>query len=144
MKKLLLLLIALVPFTVHAAMAELEVKTLGATSENNVIKYNGEMEKDSVAVMCKLYKGDDEVDYLSSEVNEHKFSGSFTVSESGKYKISCANYEGGDIKSVDVEVIEESAPATSDKIFGYVSLFLISVIAIVGVVIYFKKNTKKD
>ena len=141
MKKLVIFVLLIIfPFTVNAATLNVNVKSLVAKAESKTIKYNGEMEEDSHAVMCKLYKGDDEVDYLSSAVDEHKFEGSFTVTSAGKYTVTCANYEGGDIKSTEVEVVEEKTPATSDKVLGYIALFLLSAIAVVGLVIYHKKN----
>ena len=94
MKKVLLVLLLLIlPVTVFAAEAP-KVTKLELKNDKQVITYTGEMEDDSVAVMCKLYNSkDEEIDYLSSEVNEHKFEGTFTVTKNDTYKVSCANYE---------------------------------------------------
>ena len=147
MKKLVVLLLLIIfPMTVNAALADLDVKELNASVESKTIKYSGKTGADSLAVMCKLYLGEDIVDYLSSEVNESKFEGTFTVNKAGKYTVYCANYSGGDIKSTEVEVVEETSsnPATSDKILGYVAVLLLCAIVVTGVILYFKKITKKD
>ena len=142
MKKLgILLLLFVFPMVVNAA--SINVKSLDASASGKAIKYSGEMESGSVAVMCKLYNGEDtEVDYLSSSVVSSKFEGTFTVSDAGKYKVSCANYEGGEIKSVDVEVKEEATPATLDNIITYLILGIISLSLIVGIGMYFKKQAR--
>lgn len=105
MKKISLFVISIlliVPMSVLAA--EINVKTLKATATGTTINYNGTMEDGSYAVMCKLYKDDEELDLLSSAVENNSFEGSFTAPSSGEYKVYCANYEGGEIKSVDVTV----------------------------------------
>ena len=97
MKKLMFVLtiLFLIPMTALAASTP-RIITLEADATEGNIKYNGTVEPNSYAVMCKLYnEKDEELDLLSSPVSEEKFDGNFTVTESGNYKIACANYEGG-------------------------------------------------
>ena len=121
MKKLGLLVVSLLllPFIVSAASLP-SVKTLDASTSGLTIKYNGTMEDGSYAVMCKLYDSDsNEIDLLSTSVSEKAFEGTFEVASAGKYTITCANYEGGAIKSVEVEVkeeVKENTPNTFDNI----------------------------
>jgi hypothetical protein len=149
MKKLgLLLMLFILPLSVSAA--SVNVKSLDATTEGKTIKYNGEMEDGSVAVMCKLYNGEEEIDYLSSAVDSNKFEGSFTVTSDGTYKVACANYEGGEFKSTDVVVKEEtteeekkeSTPNTYDNILSIVAIAGISLAILVGITLYIRKEVK--
>lgn len=149
MKKLgLLLMLFILPLSVSAA--SVNVKSLDATTEGKTIKYNGEMEDGSVAVMCKLYNGEEEIDYLSSAVDSNKFEGSFTVTSDGTYKVACANYEGGEFKSTDVVVKEEtteeekkeSTPNTYDNILSIVAIAGISLATLVGITLYIRKEVK--
>ena len=144
MKKIVLLLMLMVlPIAVNAA--SINVKSLDATLESNVVKYSGEMEDGSFAVMCKLINSkDEEVDYLSSEVDKAKFEGEFNVTKEDTYKVSCANYEGGEIKTVDVKVSEtkkEETPNTFDSIMLYVILLVASVVGL-SLIVIFKKKAK--
>ena len=106
MKKLslwLFSLLLLIPFTVKADNPK--VKTLSTENNGFEIIFNGTIENDSHAVMCKLYDNNEkEIDLLSVEVDKGAFNGSFVVSDKGKYTITCANYEGGEIKNVDTEI----------------------------------------
>jgi len=149
MKKLgLLLMLFILPLSVSAA--SVNVKSLDATTEGKTIKYNGEMEDGSVAVMCKLYNGEEEIDYLSSAVDSNRFEGSFTVTSDGTYKVVCANYEGGEFKSTDVVVKEEtteeekkeSTPNTYDNILSIVAIAGISLATLVGITLYIRKEVK--
>ena len=101
MKKLYLFLISLlliIPFSVYAATTP-RVLTLTAKSSGTTINYEGTIEEGSHAVMCKLYNSDNqEIDLLSSAVDNKAFEGSFENVEKGKYTVACANYEGGEIK----------------------------------------------
>ena len=151
MKKLSLFLVSIlliIPFAVKAASPS--VKTLDATVDSSTIKYSGTMEDGSYAVMCKLYKGDDEIDLLSSAVDNNKFEGEFTVSSKGEYKIHCANYEGGEIKNITVSVDVESDkasskednksnPKTGDKVMIFVSMLVVSIIGF-GITVVLKKR----
>lgn len=115
MKKISLFIISIlliIPMSVLAA--EINVKTLKATATGTTINYNGTMEDGSYAVMCKLYKGDEELDLLSSAVENNSFKGSFTAPSSGEYKVACANYEGGELKSVDIIIESEEKTTTND------------------------------
>lgn len=111
MKKLslcVLTLLFIIPFSVFA-LSYPKVLTLTAEAEGNTINYSGTTEDDSHAVMCKLYNSqDEEIDKLSVAVNNSEFEGSFTTTNTGDYKVACANYEGGEIKTTSVSVEEES------------------------------------
>ena len=148
MKKIivLVLLLLVLPITVFAAEAPTVTK-LVLSNEKGVIKYSGEVQdpnpeygSPSYAVMCKLYNSkDEEIDYLSSEVNEHKFEGSFTVTKNDTYKVSCANYEGGEFKSETI-VVKAANPKTGDTMLLYVALGVVSVVALIGCVRFAKEK----
>lgn len=150
MKKIIVLLLLIIfPISVNAA--SVSVKSLSASLDNSTIKYNGEMENGSYAVMCKLLDSDDnELDYLSSAVSNHKFEGEFTIDSEGTYNIACANYEGGDFKIEEVEVKEEtteeemkeSTPNTYDNILSIVAIAGISLAILVGITLYIRKEVK--
>ena len=57
-KYVLLLIIAIFPFVFASAATTPNVVSLDATAEANTIKYNGEMEDGSFAVVCKLFDKD--------------------------------------------------------------------------------------
>jgi len=144
MKKISLLLLILFILPLRVSAASINVKSLDINVDGKTINYSGEMEDGSVAVMCKLYSGDDEIDYLSSAVNSNKFEGSFVVSSEGTYKVYCANYEGGEFKSAEVEVktsteTNEETPNTLDNILTFVIIASVSIIAVVSIELYFKK-----
>ena len=145
MKKLgLLILLLVLPFAVNAATS-INVKSLDASVSGTTINYNGEMEDGSVAVMCKLYDGDNEIDYLSSQVNSNKFEGSFSVDKAGTYKLRCANYEGGEIKEVEVTTTENKTnPTTKDPIYTYIAIGAVALIVIGVVVVFLTKKGKKE
>ena len=148
MKKILTFIIGLIifiPFSVKA----IAVNELKATISGNTISYNGTMEDGSYAVMCKLLdKDSNEIDMLSTAVNSNAFEGTFTVESNGDYKVSCANYEGGDIKTVDVKV--ETATETTktvptgDNVKTYVIVAIASIITIAGATVYLKRRVKNN
>ena len=106
-KKLILVfsLLLILPLMVKAE-AGTDVKTLEATLQKNTINFSGTTQDDSVAVMCKLLNNQEEIDMLSVEVDSASFSGSFVAPSTGSYTVSCANYEGGVIKTADVTVTQ--------------------------------------
>ena len=118
------------PFTVFAATSS--VKTLDAVSTDTGIRFNGTTDSGILAVSCSLYdKDDNDLDFVSVQVEDNKFDGKFTVAN-GKYTIKCANYEGGAILEKKIQVnASTTAPATGDNIILYVLLFGISLTAIV-------------
>jgi len=142
MKKIVVFLLLLIlPVTAFAlpAVTELEL-----SNEKNVITFKGETEDGSVAVMCKLYNSkDEEIDLLSTEVNENKFEGTFTVTKNDTYTVYCANYEGGDIVKKSVTVKDIANPKTGDNIVIYISLAVVSLMAIILIALKFK-NSKKN
>lgn len=127
MKKIIVLLILLVlPVTVFAAEAP-KVTKLELKNDKQVITYTGEMEAGSLAVMCKLYNSNnEELDYLSSAVDTNKFEGKFTISTNDTYKVSCANYEGGEIKSETIKVANAN-PKTGDNVFIYCTVLAVCI-----------------
>jgi len=141
MKKIivLVLLLLVLPITVLAAEAP-KVTKLELKNDKQVITYTGEMEDGSLAVMCKLYNSkDEEIDYLSSSVDNNKFEGTFTVTKNDTYKVSCANYEGGEIKSETI-VVKAANPKTGDTMLLYVALGVVSVVALIGCVRFAKEK----
>ena len=141
MKKYLSLLIVLlaVPFVVNAA--ETDVVSLDATATGATINYSGTTGEDSVAVTCKLLTADGEgIDILSLQVDDKAFTGSFTVTKKGEYEVACANYEGGDFVKKSVTVKETSNPKTLDNIVTYISLAVVSLVAIVLIALKIKNN----
>ena len=105
LKYLIFSLLLIIPLCVFAA-EQPKVTKLETNVEGKNISYNGTMETGSHAVMCKLYSDSTEINKISLPVDSGKFNGSFTVTEIGEYKISCANYEGGAIKEVTATVAD--------------------------------------
>lgn len=160
MKKigLLVCLLFVLPFGVFAATNP-SVKELSAKSDGSKITYDGTMEDGSHAVMCKLYNSkDEEIKLLSSAVDKTKFKGEFTVENVGTYTVVCANYEGGEIKKVEVEVKEEKNTTDSDAKAetktnpktgdNYTMLIIVLGASVIGLglcIMYFKgKKTKNN
>lgn len=152
MKKIIVLLLLLVfPVTAFAKEAPIVTK-LELANEKGTIKYNGEVQDPTVsgdpsyAVMCKLYNSkDEEIDLLSSAVDNHKFEGTFTVTENGTYTVYCANYDGGEIKSETIKIADISNPKTGDISDVYCFVLGVSVAAFVIALMYprfLKKNRK--
>ena len=147
MKKISLLVLTillLIPFTVFAA-ATPRVLTVDAEADGSTINYKGTTEDGVYAVMCKLYdSSDNEVDLLSSSVDNKKFEGSFSNVAAGTYTVSCARYEGGDIVSDDVTIAGALAtnPKTSDNILTYVLILLASLAGVVLGTLYIRKTKK--
>ena len=149
MKKFSLLILTvlfILPISVFAASTP-RVLTLTAKANGNAIEYDGTIEPGAYAVMCKLYNSsDEEVDLLSTQVSEEKFSGKFENVAAGKYNVACARYEGGEIKKAEVTIESTVNPKTYDSgILGSVILVIVSLAGIIGAVIYLKKEkTKKQ
>ena len=103
-KKLFLLLVLLLPLMVHADTFP-KVLSLDATLDHNTINYSGTTESGSHAVMCKLLNSTGaEIDMLSVAIDNNEFEGTFITPTTGSYTVSCANYEGGAIKTKAVTV----------------------------------------
>ena len=144
MKKLLLFGLMLFPimFVSAAATPRTKVLTLEATSTKATINYKGTIEEDSHAVMCKLYDSSDkQIDMLSSAVDNQKFEGSFEVTKGGKYKVACANYEGGDFETVDVTVKEIPNAKTFDA--GIKGSLILLGLSSLGIAAYYVNKRKK-
>ena len=159
MKKIGLFLCALLILPLCTLAAENPaVKELNTKADGATISYNGTMEDGSFAVMCKLYNSkDEEIDLLSSAVDNNKFEGEFTVSVADTYTLACANYEGGEIKKVEVLVDKLIDKTTDDKIEdakanpktgdNYTLLTIILGTSIIGLIIcaiYFKSKKIKN
>ena len=142
MKKVLLaLLLIVLPVTVFAADNP-SVTKLELTNDKQVITFKGEMEDGSLAVMCKLYNSkDEEVDLYSTDVTTNKFEGTFTVDKNDTYKVSCANYEGGEIKSETIKVASAN-PKTGDIVYTYCLVLAICVGAL-GIACMYPRFLKK-
>ena len=137
MRKIMFLLVALfiVPTCIFAATSP-EVIKLDATVSGKDIKYNGETTDGAYAVMCKLFNSkDEELDMLSSPVDDNKFDGTFTVTENGDYRVACAIYEGGEFKNVNVTVSDAETkaknPKTADNVLSYI-IILTGCITLLG------------
>ncbi len=143
MKKISLfifIMLLLIPFSVLAEELP-SVKTLTAKANKSTINFNGTIEDGSHAVMCKLLnEKNEEIDLLSVAVSEEKFNGSFENVSNGTYNVACANYEGGEIEKIEVLVNESNNPKTSDSIFRYIMILLISSMGIFIGSVYLKKN----
>lgn len=158
MKKghLLILSLLVIPFGVLAANPK--VLTLTGEDKAGTIEYSGTTEEGSHAVMCKLFNEESEqVDLLSTAVDNKSFTGSFKDVKEGKYTLYCANYEGGEItkteitvsskteevkeetKEETVEKKEEKNPKTNDNIKTYIITLGLSMITLTGTTIYQKK-----
>jgi hypothetical protein len=145
-KYVLLLMIAIFPFVFASAATSPQVVSLETTVEGSTIKYNGEMEEGSYAVVCKLFdKDDNELQDYSSAVDNHKFEGSFTVETNGDYTVRCAHFEGGIVKGAEASVndIPTSTNAkTGDAIMIYVAILAISLIGAGIGAFYLVKKSK--
>ena len=101
----ILTLLLMIPFCVFAD-DDPKVLTLNAEANENIISYEGTTEDGAHAVMCKLLNSsNEEIDKLSVAVNNMEFTGSFTTTATGNYKVTCANYEGGAIKEANVSIV---------------------------------------
>ena len=95
-----------------------KVLTLDTEVSGNSVTFSGTVESGSHAVMCKLYDSENhEKDMLSVSVDNGTFSGLFAITETGNYKVACANYEGGAIKS-DTTTVNEVTQATHTITFN--------------------------
>lgn len=150
MKKILSILAVLLilPITVFAATSPV-VLTLEPTTDNLIVNYKGTISAGSTAVMCELYDANDEkVDFFSSAVDNGAFEGSVTSPSAATYKLRCANFEGGEIKEVEVTTtaVEEKKdnPTTKDPIYTYIAIGAVALIVIGVVVVFLTKKGKKE
>lgn len=151
-------LLLIIPLGVLAA--DPNVLTVTAENSGSTVNYSGTTEDDVHAVMCKLYDAnDEEIDMLSSEVNNNAFTGSFTDIANGDYTVGCARYEGGDVITADVSVATStdndtnkdsnkakdnkasSNPITSDNIALFIIILVVCIVGITGSVMYIKKRS---
>lgn len=151
MKKIclsMIIVLLLIPISVNAATTP-RIITLDANTTGMTISYNGTIEDGSHAVMCKLLNNNsEELDLLSSPVEDNKFEGTFTVNDKGNYKVACANYEGGDIKEVDATITTVNTKTatntkTGDNIIPFILIALISIIGIITTIVINKKKILK-
>ena len=112
----LLTLFLIVPTMVFAD--DPRVLTLDTEVSGNAVTFSGTVESGSHAVMCKLYDSENhEKDMLSVAVNNGAFEGSFKITQTGNYKVACANYEGGAIRS-NITTANEVTPTTHTITFN--------------------------
>ena len=156
-KKILFIfaLIVIIPFSVFADDAK--VVNVVSNSSGSTIEYNGTTEDGVYAVMCKLYDSENnEIDQLSSAVDNKTFEGSFTNLSDGIYNLSCARYEGGEVKRVEVIVgsvsgenstvsdgtnVTSKNPKTYDSgIKSSIILFISSFLGIICSTLYLKNK----
>ena len=145
-KYVLLLMIAIFPFIFASAATSPQVVSLETTVEGSTIKYNGEMEEGSYAVVCKLFdKDDNELQDYSSAVDNHKFEGSFTVETTGDYTVRCAHFEGGTVKGAEASVNDiptSTNPHTGNSIMLYVGLLVVAIVGAGIGIFYLAKKSK--
>ena len=158
-KLLVLICLFVFPFIRVDAATTPKVLTLEGTTSGTSISYNGTTEEGSTAVMCKLLNTDsEELEMLSSPVDNKEFTGTFTVDEKKDYIVACANYEGGEIKKITVSFNKETTSnntndketskkitnsnnvKTSDNIIKFVILSFISLMATISLLIIKKKR----
>lgn len=137
MKNKLILLTSLLLIVPTVKAAELNVKTVTTEALEGKIKYTGTTDDGVLAVSCSLFKGEEELDIASNQVNNNTFEGSFDV-QSGTYTVKCANYEGGTIVSSQEAKVKN--PKTGDSIMKSVAILGISVAGLVGAALVLKKN----
>ena len=148
MKKVYLLLFSLlliIPFGAFAA-SDPKILTLSAEGSGTKVTYKGTIEEGSYAVMCKLYdsKGE-EIDLLSTEVDNKSFTGSFTDVPKGTYTLACANYEGGEVEKIELildgKTVSAKNPNTYDSgIYINVILLAFSIVGIAVIIRNFKSR----
>lgn len=115
-KYLLFSLLLIIPLYVYAA-EQPKVTKLTTSVTGKTIKYDGETETTSTAVMCKIYDSSNkELKKISSAVSDSKFNGEFTVEAPGTYKVSCANYSGGTFKDATATVVAEKVKISTVNI----------------------------
>ena len=145
MKKLIVLALLLFPLGVFAATTP-RVLSVEAEAEESTVKYQGTTEDGVTAVMCKLLNTDnEEVDKLSSAVDNKTFAAEFEKVDKGTYTVSCAKYEGGEFATSNevtiVAEIQSNNPQTYDGgIIASIAILTISVLGITGGLIYLKKK----
>jgi len=139
-------ILLIIPFSVFAAETPI-VLTVTADVSGSTINYTGTTEDDVHAVMCKLFNSsDEEIDMLSSSVDNNSFSGSFTNVSDGTYNVLCARYEGGEVKSVEVVVgATTNNTSTSPKTYDagiriYLLMLIISIIGVAISLLHLKKR----
>lgn len=131
MKKLIIIALLLVlPLSVFAS--DPKVLTVTVSNTESTVSFEGTTEDEVHAVMCKIYDSkDEEVDMLSVEVSENKFTGSFDNISNGSYVVRCARYEGGEMQEASIIVNNSNNPKTLDK--GIVKSAIILTVSVVGV-----------
>ena len=124
-----ILALTLAPILLAANVSALddEILTLEAEqdSTSGQITYTGTTADGITAVSCALTASDgEEIDFRSvgvtTEENTKTFSGDFGVREIDSYTISCADYNGGTIKTVEITsntevVTPDTATTEEDK-----------------------------
>ena len=109
----LLLTLLVLPLSVFATEKP-KVLTLTATvdeEDKDLVDFSGTTEQGALAVTCIMYNSNNkEADRLSVSVNNQEFSGRFMHVPDGTYTLSCANYEGGEIKSAEFTIDTGTTP----------------------------------
>ena len=102
-RKILVACLLVVASLTSVSAISKDIKTLNASYSNNKISYSGTTDSGVLAVTCELYNSNNQkVDIKSSEVDNNKFNDSFDA-EAGTYTIKCANYDGGNVVSKEVD-----------------------------------------
>lgn len=142
MKKILSVLfiglITILPLNVNAK----NISTLDVTSKDNKISVSGTTENGVLAIAVLVYLNDDLIHMETCSNNNNKYSCELTKSfEKGEYIIKVADYEGGDYISKNINInITENNPQTGDNIINSIIIGGLSILGIIGSIIYFKKK----
>lgn len=143
MKKLLLVIVAILSFAFISCVsaADLKVKTLEASMDGTKITATGTTDENMLAVSVIVYDeaGTTFIKMESGQVDNGKYNVTIDGFEAGKkYTVRVANYDGGDFLEQKVPDGTKT-PDTGDNIIAYIVLGSLSVISLIGIVLYRKK-----
>lgn len=149
MKKIILFIVAtflVLPFTVNASA---DITNLSASYSNNSVTITGDTSDSILAVAVILYDstGTSILRMVTDSVSNDSFNtkiDSINLEAGSTYIVKVANYDGGNYYETSFKVAStttiEDNPQTSDNIFGYIMLGIISIIGITSTGIIVKKK----
>lgn len=143
MKKLLLVIVAMLSLTFagRVSAAELNVKTLEASMDGTKITAKGITDEEMLAVSVIVYDeaGTTFIKMESGQVDNGKYNVTIGGFEDGKkYTVRVANYDGGDFLEQKVPD-GTNTPDTGDNLVSFIILGSLSVISIIGIVVFQKR-----
>lgn len=139
-----LISVMLFPFDVSAK----SISTLNVKENNNKFTVSGTTENGVLAVAVLVYSENNLLHMESCSVSENSYSCELNKSFSiGNYAIKVADYDGGNYVTKDVSITKsqeiinnEENPKTFDEILLYVELGFLSIIGLMVLGIYLKKE----